>query len=172
MEKHILDKRRTVSVRITPYLAEYVRGKYPHDPANGGVRFPRTDDLYHCLWHNLVRPRKDMRVERSPNLTLSIGRPRTYEVGLAWKDPAYFNHLSARGAKELEVCVQRQFDFELHRAFIESYEAGDGRRQEDVAHDFLRQYGITSISEEALLKNWSRYRNMIRPKKPRRYGRG
>ena len=49
MEKHILDKRRTVSVRITPYLAEYVRGKYPHDPANGGVRFPRTDDLYHCL---------------------------------------------------------------------------------------------------------------------------
>ena len=170
MEKTRRDARRVVAIHVKPYLAEYANTKYSHNPETGGIQIPYFDDLYHCVWHYVGRRCKNSHQYRDPNLQISLGRPDPATEGRAWKDPAYHNHLSTAGRIEVERCLQRQFDFELHRAFLENEERGEGRlRQLDVALAFIKEYRLKSISEEALLKNFHRYRNLLRPKKPRRY---
>ena len=39
----------TTSITITPYLAEYLRGKY-NNGANEPFRIPDNTDLYHVVW--------------------------------------------------------------------------------------------------------------------------
>ena len=39
----------------------------------------------------------------------------------------------------------------------------------DVIYDFIRTYQLKSISSDALLKNYYRFRNRLRPKKARHY---
>ena len=39
----------TTSIMITPYLAEYLRGKY-NNGADEPIRIPDNTDLYHVIW--------------------------------------------------------------------------------------------------------------------------
>ena len=61
------------------------------------------------------------------------------------------------------------FNFELHRVLMENEEFGRQRRNLDVVRDFILTYRLRSISEDALLKNFYRFRNRLRPKRTRRY---
>ncbi|MBQ6176006.1 MAG: hypothetical protein IJK29_02280 [Bacteroidales bacterium] len=172
MEPHTRALAKTASVHVKPYLAEYAMAKYPTDPANGGLLIPESDDLYHCLWSVITRPRRDSRRHPSPNLTFSLPCPSPNTLGSAWKNPARYNHIPLLSMIEIERCLQRQFDFELHRAMFENMESDHPVRQLDVALAFIRQYRLRSIGEESLLKNFSRYRNNLRLKKARRYTKG
>ena len=48
--------KRTASVRIEPYLAEYIQKKLEIEPETGGVKIPYTTDLYHVVWNCMAKP--------------------------------------------------------------------------------------------------------------------
>lgn len=169
MEKGKRYLKKVSVIKIEPYLAEYINAKYDKDPNTGGLRIPHQSDLYHCVWENMSRQRSDQHEPEDGNLRISLPCRRARHEGQSWKDPAYFNYLSPKAAREVESCIRRMFNFELHRALLENEEFGKERRNLDVVYDFIRTYHLQSVSEDALLKNYYRYRNRLRPKKTRKY---
>lgn len=165
-EKRALKKIATI--RIEPYLAEYVIGKYGMEQKNGAVNIPYNTDLYHCIWENMSRQRTNQSVPEDGNLRIQLPCRKPGD-GVAWKDPAYYNHLSLVASKAIEYQIRRMFNFELHRILLENEEFGRQRRNLDVIYDFIHTYQLKSISSDALLKNYYRFRNRLRPKKTRQY---
>ena len=185
MEQKKRASKKICAISITPYLAEYARKKYHASTTNGSVRFPATSDLYHCVWHYMQRPPSSQALEVSApvlaasaaslqppppgSLLISLPSRRPDSTDGPWKDPAYFNHLSFRAARAIEGCLRREFNFEFHRAMMENEEQGHPLRNIDVVDAFISEYHLQSISSDALLKNYYRYRDQIRPKQRRRY---
>lgn len=173
MEKEKWSLKRTVGIYIEPYLAEYVSNKYKNDPKTGGVKIPYTTDLYFVVW-NLMAKHKHPSIAIEPdetavNLRIHLPNRRHGADELPGKNPAYFNYLSPTSAKKIEMEVRLMFNFELHRLLMENEEFGRPRRNIDVVYDFMHTYRLKSITPDALLKNFYRYRNRIRPKKSRSY---
>ena len=164
-EKRALKKIATI--KIEPYLAEYIIGKYGIQK-NAVVNIPYNTDLYHCIWENMSRQRANQSVPEDGNLRILLPCRKPGD-GVAWKDPAYYNYLSVPASKEIEYQIRRMFNFELHRVLLENEEFGRQRRNLDVIYDFIRTYQLKSISSDALLKNYYRFRNRLRPKKTRQY---
>ena len=164
-EKRALKKIATI--KIEPYLAEYVIGKYGIQK-NVAVNIPYNTDLYHCIWENMSRQRTNQSVPEDGNLRIQLPCRKPGD-GVAWKDPAYYNHLSLIASKAIEYQIRRMFNFELHRILLENEEFGRQRRNLDVIYDFIHTYQLKSISSDALLKNYYRFRNRLRPKKTRQY---
>ena len=54
---------------------------------------------------------------------------------------------------------------------LQNEESGRKSKLADVVEDFISQYNLKSITPDALLKNYQRYRAMLHPKKPRTYTR-
>lgn len=169
MEQKKRYSKKVATIKIEPYLAEYVSAKYGTDPMTGGVKIPPITDLYFCVWEHMSRQRSNQSEPEDGNLRISLPCRKTRVDGQAWKDPAYFNFLSLNAAKEIGGCIRRMFNFELHRVLLENEEFGKARRNLDVIRDFISLYRLRSISEDALLKNYYRYRNRLRPKKTRKY---
>uniref|UniRef100_A0AB33JJ04 Uncharacterized protein n=1 Tax=Prevotella sp. GTC17262 TaxID=3236797 RepID=A0AB33JJ04_9BACT len=168
MEKEKWTRKRVVTIRIEPYLAEYISAKYEADPVTGGIRIPCNTDLYFCVWEQMSRQRVNQSDISNGNLRIHLPF-RKARASSPWKDPAYYNYLSTSAAKEIETQIRRMFNFELHRVLLENEEFGKQRRNLDVIYDFIRSYQLKSISSDALLKNYYRFRNRIRPKKTRQY---
>ena len=145
-EKRLL--KQVAIITIEPYLAEYISEKYGTSPKNGGVKIPYTSDLHFCIWEHMSK----CHANQTP-----------------YKDPAYYNHLSPAAIKEIEAHIRRMFNFELHRVLLENEEFGRKKRNIDIVHDFIHAYNLKSISSDALLKNFYRFRNKLRPKQTRKY---
>ncbi|WP_028897811.1 hypothetical protein [Prevotella sp. HUN102] len=168
MEKEKWRKKRVATIRIEPYLAEYIMAKYETDIATGGVKIPPTTDLYFCVWEQMSRKRANQSEIVDGNLLIHLPF-RKADTCSPWKDPAYYNYLSSSAAKEVEGQIRRMFNFELHRVLLENEEFGRKRRNLDVIYDFIHNYRLKSISSDALLKNYYRFRNRLHPKKIRQY---
>ncbi len=151
----------TTSIIIEPFLAEYLRGKY-NNGANEPFRIPDTTDLYHTIWSLMARRRKDQSPVDKGNLTIILPERR---IG---KDPEVFNYLCQRSAKLIELEVRRMFNRELHGLMDENEQNARELTNLDVVHNFLCAYAIESISEDALLKNFYRWRENLRKRKVRR----
>lgn len=151
----------TTTISMTPYLAEYMRGKY-NNGSEEPFQIPDSDDLYHLLW-TLMNKRP---VNASPvdegNLVIALPDRR---IG---KDPAYYNYLAPRSQKIIEDAVSRLFNLELHQKLDENMQNGHLMDNIDVVHQFMCCYGIDSISEDALLKNYYRWREKVRQRERRR----
>ena len=160
MEKEKWASKKIATIKIEPYLAEYVIGKYGTEHKHGTVKIPHTTDLYHCIWENMSRRHSNQPEVVAGNLRILLP---------VRKDPAYYNYLSVAAAKEIETQIRRMFNFELHRVLLENEEFGRQRRNLDVIYDFIHTYQLKSISSDALLKNYYRFRNRLRPKKVRKY---
>ena len=168
MEKQKWVRKRVVAIRIEPYLAEYISAKYEADAVTGGIRIPCSTDLYFCVWEQMSRQRTNQPDVTDGNLRIHLPFRKAGTCS-PWKDPAYYNYLSASASREIESQIRRMFNFELHRVLLENEEFGRERRNLDVIYDFIRAYQLKSISSDALLKNYYRFRNRLRPKKIRRY---
>lgn len=151
----------TTSIQIEPYLAEFLRGKL-NNGSEEPLRIPDNLDLYHTVWTLMSRRRKDQSPVDKGNLTFILPDRR---IG---KDPAYFNYLSPRSAKIIEREIRRMFNGELHTMMDENNLNGHGLTNLEVVHQFMCTYFIDSISEDALLKNFYRWRESIRKRKKRR----
>lgn len=165
-EKRALKKIATI--KIEPYLAEYIIGKYGMDTKSGAVKIPHTSDLYHCVWENMSKQRANQPDNADGNLRILLPCRKGGE-GVVWKDPAYYNYLSPSAAKYIEKQIRRMFNFELHSVLLENEEFGRQRNNSEVIFDFIRTYRLFSISSDALLKNFYRFRNLLHPKKKRKY---
>lgn len=173
MEKEKWSLKRTVGIHIEPYLAEYISKKFKIDPKTGGVKIPYTTDLYFVVWNLMSKPKLPSVVMEAggavANLRIHLPNRRHGSEELPGKNPAYFNYLSTTAVKKIEMEVRLMFNFELHRLLLENEEFGRPRRNLDVVYDFIHTYHLKSITPDALLKNFYRYRNRIRPKKSRSY---
>lgn len=168
MDKEKRMRKRVVYIRIEPYLAEYITAKYEVDAVTGGIKIPCTTDLYFCVWEQMSRQRANQPDVADGNLRIHLPF-RKAGASSPWKDPAYFNYLSASATKEIESQIRRMFNFELHRVLLENEEFGRKKRNLDIIYDFIRTYKLKSISPDALMKNFYRFRNRLRPKKVRQY---
>ena len=161
--------KRTVDIKIEPYLAEYISKKMEIEPKTGGIKIPYTTDLYHVVWNLMAKPDGRCCEVEDTNLRIYLPSRRSSVDGMMGKNPVYYNYLSQASAKKVETYVRLMFNFEFHRLMMENEEFGRPRRNQDVVDDFIKKYQLKSITPDALLKNFYRYRQLVFPKKPRKY---
>lgn len=154
----------TTKINIKPHLSEYCYGRFSHcspDP----VRFPDEYDIYHTVWNLMQRRPVNCPVD-SGNLEIVLPCRRKTE-GQVRKDPAVYNYLGQRSAKIIERQIEVMMFAELHDRLDENKHLL-GIEYIDTIFEFMNQYNITSISEDALKKNYYRWREITRRRKIRR----
>ena len=65
----------TTSISITPYLAEYLRGKY-NNGSDEPFRIPDNTDLYHVIWTLMSRRHQNQSPIDDGNLTIILPERR------------------------------------------------------------------------------------------------
>lgn len=151
-----------VKIQITDYVAEYIKGRY-FDEEFQAVRFPANADIYHLIYDLMSKRPANHPIDRG-NLEFCLPARRQ------GKDPEVYNYLSARATKILENRMKLLLWAELHTAMDEGKHL-KGLQFKDTAYIFLQKYGIESITEDALLKNYQRWRDKLRRSKKRGYTR-
>lgn len=158
----------TVKIDIDPAVAEYIRGRY-WDSELGAVRFPPSSDIYVKLYDLLQRRPADNPVDAG---NLEIALPDRREANYAGgKDPQTYNYISHRGAKILERKFKLYMWAELHE-YMDEEKHFHGVQYKDSVFVFMKRYSIESITEDALLKNYQRWRDKMRRSQKRGYRRG
>jgi len=148
-------------INIKPYLAEYIKGKFGNlcgDP----IAFPDSSDLYHIIFDLLQKRPEGKSPVDTGNLLINLPSRR---IG---KKPEVYNYLSARAQRMIEKKIKLMFDNELHDRFEENYRDAHRLDNIEIAFGFMTMYSIESISEDALLKNYYRWRDNCRKKSHRR----
>ncbi|WP_302613809.1 hypothetical protein [uncultured Bacteroides sp.] len=152
----------TVKTEVEPHVAEYIRGKF-FDHEAKAVRFPPALDIY-ILIYDLLQKRPVACPVDTGNLEFVLPERR---MG---KDPITFNYLSGRAQKILADKMRLMMWAELHDLMDENKHINGIQFKESVFM-FMRKYAIESITEDALLKNYQRWRDKQRRKKKRGYTR-
>lgn len=152
----------TIKTTVEPHVAEYIRGKF-YDSQAGTVRFPSTMDIYILIYDLLQRRPADHPFDTG-NLEFALPERRE------GKDPLSYNYLSGRAQKILGDKMRLMMWAELHDLMDENKHINGIQFKESVFL-FMRKYDIESITEDALLKNYQRWRDKIRRKKKRGYSR-
>lgn len=149
----------TTRIYVPQHIREYCVGKF-NDLFEGPVRFPDQTDIYHTLWDLLEKRPLSASVD-SGNLEIVLPKR---DIG---KSPEVYNYLGQRSQtiiiKKLELMmwaeVHELLDENKHRYGIEHIQS---------VHTFMRRYDIRSISEDAFIKNFYRWRELCRKKKEKR----
>lgn len=150
----------TVKITVEPYVAEYIQGKY-FEYESGVVRFPSSLDIYILIYDLLQRRPANMPVD-SGNLEFALPERRE------GKDPLSYNYLSGRAQKILGDKMRLMMWAELHDMMDENKHIR-GIQFKETIFTFMRKYSIESISEDALFKNYQRWRYKLRRKQKRGY---
>jgi len=152
----------TTSFFIKDYLAEWLQSKYGIE---GVVTLPSHSDLNILLWDVMsTRPRLVSPIDTG-NLTVSLPSRR------AGKRPETYNYVSTRGAKLFELRALEIFRLDLFQHLDTDRTNGSRKRIIDSVGDFMSSNGIHSITEDALVKSYYRYRMNNRPHQVRGYKR-
>lgn len=152
----------TVKATVDAHVAEYIKGKF-FDQDSGAVRFPSTLDIY-VLIYDLLQKRPACNPVDAGNLEFALPERR---MG---KDPVTYNYLSSKSQKILNNKMRLMMWAELHDLMDENKHI-NGIQFKETVYVFLRKYSIDSITEDALLKNYQRWRDKQRRKKKRGYNR-
>lgn len=149
----------TTKIEVKQHLAEYILGKY-NDCMPGPVFFPDREDLYHVIFDLLEKRPVCCEVD-SGNLEIGIPDRRF------GKSPETYNYLGSRSSRIISQKIEVLFWAELHSMIDENKHLYGIQYIETVAY-FIRKYGIQAITEDALLKNYYRWRDKVRKKTKRR----
>lgn len=152
----------TVKLSVEQHVAEYIQGKF-YDSEAGAVRFPSTLDIYILIYDLLQKRPVDHPVDTG-NLEFALPERRE------GKDPASYNYLSERAQKILSDKMRLMMWAELHDMMDENKHVNGIQFKESVFL-FMCRYSIESVTEDALLKNYQRWRDKLRRKKKRGYSR-
>lgn len=149
----------TTKITIKQHLAEYLNGKYMAGES-GIVKLPDKLDLYHTIW-NLTE-------KRPVNCTIDTGN---VEIALPdrrlGKNPETYNYLGLRSVKIINARVETLFFMEL-RQLLDDNKYHEGIQYKDTCCEFMRKYKIESLTEDAILKDFYRWRNTIRKRNKKR----
>lgn len=149
----------STKIQIKPHLAEYVVGKYG-DCDSRLVRFPDTLDVYHTIW--------DLLQKRPVNCRVDCGNVEIYLPDRReGKKPQTYNFIGHRAERIIERKIETMLHAELHDELDEQRHRY-GLEYLNIIFIFMQRYSIDSISEDALLKNYYRWRKALRRKKQRR----
>lgn len=147
----------TTKIKVRDHICEYAIGKFGENYLNP-VRIPSSYPLYHIIWELLsVRP-ADRQID-SGNLEIAIPNQRSEDD--TRKNPERFNFLSNRSATIIDYKLETMMFAELHDTLDENKHRKGIDYQVSV-HMFICRYAIKSISEDAFLKNYYRWRRKIR----------
>ncbi len=149
----------TTRISIKAHLEEYLTGRYANCRKNP-IQFPDGDDLYHLIFDLMSKRPINCGDDKTG---LEIYLPER-SVG---KDPQYYNYLGYRAQRIIERKVETLFWAELHD-LIDHNKHRHGIEYTESVFTFMNRYGIESISEDALLKNYYRWRDKVRKRDKRR----
>lgn len=166
MEKEKYARKKTVAIRVEPYLAEYARKKFSISPKGGGIKIPYTYDLYHCIFNSMQKPPSGDVEPCEGNLLICLPDSRMMPVR---KHPETYCYLSASSMTDIEQALRQLFNFDFHQQMMDNERLGRPSQQIEVVESFLSTYGVESLTSSALLKNFQRYRQRISPRKKRKY---
>lgn len=159
----------TSKINIKPHLCEYAIGRFGQNFENP-VKFPDTSYLYFTIGDLMsVRPADKSRDFGNLEIVLPDRKEKgTDDNGQSIrKNPERFNYFSARSALIIEGQIETALYAELHT------ELDDGKHRhgidfQDTIHTFICRYQIRSITEDALLKNYYRWRKKAQRRKEKR----
>lgn len=150
------------SINISDYLAEFFIGKY-NEGSEGPVKIPDNTDVYHLVWQLMGKRPPTASIVSKGNLAIMLPDRR---IG---KDPMYYNFLSSRAAQMIEKRIKIEFNNDLHNILEQNEYQGRPLDNIEVIYAFMERYGIQSISEDALKKNYYRWKENVRKRKKRAY---
>ena len=139
----------TTRIYIKPHLKEYLSGKF-NQHQDHPVRFPDNMDIYHQIF-NLTEKRPAKCPVDSGNLEIVLPERRSF------KRAKTYNYLGARSQREIRRTINEMFWVDF-RNYTEKHRYKNGSHYISIAIEFLRVYGISSISEDALIKHYYRWR--------------
>lgn len=149
----------TTKITIEAHLAEYCWSKFSADPDGAPVKFPDNLDIYHLIYDLLEkRPINSSRDQGHLEIILPDRREGDLAGG---KSPERFNYLGIRSQKILNKKIKLMMRAELHD-LIDENKHKFGIDQIQSVHYFMKKYCIESITEEALQKDYQRWRDNIR----------
>jgi len=142
----------TTRIHIKPHLKEYLSGKY--QSPDKYIHFPDRLEIYHTIF-NLTEKRPVNCPIDAGNVEIALPYPVSY------KQPKTYNYLSAQSQKKIEKIIEIMFwsDF---RQYIEFGRNKTGSSFSNLVYEFRKKYGINSISEDALIKHYYRWRKKTR----------
>lgn len=143
----------TTRINLPPHLCEYLRGKYG-DFAEKPIRLPDHTDIYHIIFDLLERRPVSQPVDRG-NLELVLPER---SVG---KRPETYNYLGVRSQRIIVRKIETMMWAEVHD-HIDRMKHCEGMDYKDAVHLFICRYGIESLSEDAFLKNYYRWRGKMK----------
>lgn len=152
----------TIKIFVDEYVAEYIRGKY-FDATQGAVHFPDSLDIYVTIY-DLLQKRPATSPVDAGNLEFCLPDRRK------GKNPDVYNYLSERSAKILGNKMRVMMWAELHD-FMDENKHVNGIQFKESVYVFMRRYCIDAITEDALIKNYQRWREKLRRNKKRSYTR-
>lgn len=159
----------TCTIQITDYLAEYLSAKYDPD-GNGYVRFRQSMfiymSIYNALRHKRERPEG---YQESGNFKFVIPVP-TLALHKGGKRAEYYNYVPLCNVEELEKSFRLMFWGDCHE-FIDRKHNVEGCQYNVAIQEFLKKYKLTSITEEAVWKHYSRFKAKRANMKKREYTR-
>ena len=155
----------TTKIQVEPYIAEYIIGKY-YSPDDGAVHFPPSLDIYVTIYDLMARRPASAGADTG-NLCFCLPDRREANKKCG-KSPENYNYFSEKAVKILEKRMRVMLWAELHD-FMDENKHLRGVRFIDSVFIFMRRYDITSISEDAMLKNYQRWRDSLRRSKKRSY---
>lgn len=139
----------TLKITLRPFLAEYLQIKYSW-PVRDVVRIPSDSDLYFVLLDLLSRRPPSAPPDRG-NCTIVLPN-RSYG-----KRPEQFNYLSCRAQLRLQSYVTVMYWAEFHR-YVEMQVHVRGHQLHEAVYFWLDMYHIESLSHDAHVKNFQRWR--------------
>lgn len=149
----------TAKITIKEHLQEYIEGKF-NNCQSGPVSLPDNSDLYHTIF--------DLTEKIPVNVNSSAGNLEIYLPDRReGKDPAYYNYLGERSQRIIERKIESGFWAELHD-LIDENKHFHGIEYAETIFSFMRKYDINSITEDALMKNYYRWRDRVRKKSKKR----
>lgn len=155
----------TVKIDIDAAVAEYIRGRY-YDSEVGAVRFPPSSDIYFTIYDLLLkRPTTNPVDSGNLEFVLPDRREANYAGG---KDPKTYNYISKHGAAILCGRFRSLMWAELHE-FMDEEKHLKGTQYKDAVHLFMCKYSIESLTDDAMLKNYQRWRDKLRRRQKRGY---
>ncbi len=153
----------TVTINVKPHLAEYARSKYGDEA--GVVKFPPTSDIG-VLIVDLLEKRPPTAGADKGNLTFAIFDTREARCARG-KAPGTYNYISARSA----AVIGRKIEISLWADFHDFVDEARHMRGETLCgavYAFRVSHGIESLSEDAMIKNYQRWRAKSRSRRRRR----
>lgn len=143
----------TTKIELPKHLSEYLKGKFGTE--GDVVRFTPNSSLYYIFIELLERRPAGIPVDHG-NTEIHIPSPRSSRMK-GGKPAESFNYISQTGAAVLAKAAGLMMKVESHEFFDENKHV-KGQCYIESAYSFLQKYGIESLTPEALLKDYQRWR--------------